>query len=278
MFRLVTVLLFASSSLVTAQTGGVNPKEEKLSDAERAKEILAWSMETVKNLPSYSATQINEMPNGGMIRTQISFKNQPDGTIWLRTEAKAESSLPIPPVIIIQNAEGMWQLVGSKAIKMEFMTEQQKKCTTIAMEMMDPSKLVAPELKLEEKEVQKIPCWAITMKNSGGNLSEMESVLKQMPGMEGEKLKEMLPAITVQYIGKANGFPYGMESFNSAGVKINSQIYSEVNLEPNLENAYFQIPADYEVIVATSPQDMSKVMVDAMVGGKKKTENEDKKP
>ena len=79
-----------------------------------------------------------------------------------------------------------------------------------------------------------------------------------------EQLVKSLPATIQLYMGKEESFPYKIAIYNPAGQLISSQSYSEFELDPDLPDDYFEIPAGIKVVVPKSINEMTRAAVDAM--------------
>ena len=79
-----------------------------------------------------------------------------------------------------------------------------------------------------------------------------------------EQLVKSLPATIQLYMGKEDSFPYKIAIYNPAGQLISSQSYSEFELDPDLPDDYFEIPAGIKVVVPKSINEMTRAAVDAI--------------
>lgn len=95
-------------------------------------------------------------------------------------------------------------------------------------------------------------------------------ILKRIPDAKQSILHNAFPARTREYIGKDDFFTYSIESFLLSGERKSRYLYTNVRLNPAIDDDQFQIPEGYGQEIADTYEqftDLDKVIVDQLIYG-----------
>lgn len=205
---------------------------------------------------------LEEVTPGG-VKNRVVQQILPDGTKLSRSERVARDDNSHWMLI---NGDGAYMIIGNTAIKTDEVISDPQKEIEKMFDGVDPR--LSSETTVELTDLGGVECYLATRKFHLSD-SDKKAVYNLLPEdirsrISLEQLVKSLPATIQLYMGKEDSFPYKIAIYNPAGQLISSQSYSEFELDPDLPDGYFEIPAGIKVVVPKSINEMTRAVVDAM--------------
>lgn len=205
---------------------------------------------------------LEEVTPGG-VKNRVVQQILPDGTKLSRSERvdRDDNSR-----WMLVNGDGVYMIIGNTAIKTDEVISDPQKEIEKMFDGVDPR--LSSETTVELTALGGVECYLATRKFHLSD-SDKKAVYNLLPEdirsrISLEQLVKSLPATIQLYMGKEDSFPYKIAIYNPAGQLISSQSYSEFELDPDLPDGYFEIPAGIKVVVPKSINEMTRAVVDAM--------------
>ncbi len=205
---------------------------------------------------------LEEVTPGG-VKNRVVQQILPDGTKLSRSERVDRDDNSHWMLI---NGDGAYMIIGNTAIKTDEVTSDPQKEIDKMFDGAEPR--LSSETTVELTDLGGVECYLATRKFHLSD-SDKKAVYNLLPEdirsrISLEQLVKSLPATIQLYMGKEDSFPYKIAIYNPAGQLISSQSYSEFELDPDLPDDYFEIPAGIKVVVPKSINEMTRAAVDAM--------------
>lgn len=204
-----------------------------------------------------------EVVTPGGVKNRVVRQILPDGTKLSRSERVDRGDNSRWTLV---NGDGVYMIIGNTAIKTDEMTSDPQKEIDKMFDGAEPR--LPSETTVELTELNGVECYLATRKFHLSD-SDKKAVYNLLPEeirsrISLDQLVKSLPATIQLYMGKEDSFPYKIVIYNPAGQLISSQSYSEFELDPDLPDDYFEIPAGIKVVVPKSINEMTRAAVDAM--------------
>lgn len=204
-----------------------------------------------------------EVVTPGGVKNRVVQQILPDGTKLSRSERvdRDDNSR-----WMLVNGDGAYMIIGNTAIKTDEVTSDPQKEIDKMFDGAEPR--LSSETTVELTDLGGVECYLATRKFHLSD-SDKKAVYNLLPEdirsrISLEQLVKSLPATIQLYMGKEDSFPYKIAIYNPAGQLISSQSYSEFELDPDLPDDYFEIPAGIKVVVPKSINEMTRAAVDAI--------------
>ena len=199
----------------------------------------------------------------GGVKNRVVQQILPDGTKLSRSERVGRDD---NSRWMLTNGDGAYMIIGNTAIKTDEVTSDPQKEIDKMFDGAEPR--LPSETTVELTELNGVECYLATRKFHLSD-SDKKAVYNLLPEeirsrISLEQLVKSLPATIQLYIGKEDSFPYKVAVYNPAGQLISSQSYSEFELDPDLPDDYFEIPAGIKVVVPKSINEITRAVIDAM--------------
>ncbi|MFH1825430.1 MAG: hypothetical protein ABH873_09465 [Candidatus Firestonebacteria bacterium] len=218
MFRRI-VIVFVSMFLVSL---GYSEEVTKTDDTQ--KKIVKYMEEVqeynTKQIKDFSAKLIQSTMGGEPLTSMYFQKNNPDGSMCMRTESKIFDK----KIIVILNSKGMWSIDGDKAYKIEYMDNMKKDAGQEIFKSIKPEDIEQGEktFSREESKYKDIPCYLVSVKtvlSEEAKKLKKEMIDKFMPKdmkalLKNINMNDVMPFVTESYIGKEDKFIYRTVSYN----------------------------------------------------------------
>jgi hypothetical protein len=189
-------------------------------------------------IKTYTTVKMKKGTNSqSIIRRYV--KNNEDGTQWTRMDSYSsrDDGKTWKKSSYIQNNSGKWKIIGEIAIKM---------VNTLAAPITKEPTDNKFEYTIKDDDFANVPCWRITVKTLRN--------LKVIYCME-------------VYVGKKNYFVYSTRFYDENGNMIDGfdAIDDERNIKfnVNIEDAMFEIPAGYKIMLPTDMDNRLNIELDA---------------
>ena len=199
----------------------------------------------------------------GRVKNRVVQQILPDGTKLSRSERVDRDD---NSHWMLVNGDGAYMIIGNTAIKTDEVTSDPQKEIDKMFDGAEPR--LSSETTVELTDLGGVECYLATRKFHLSD-SDKKAVYNLLPEdirsrISLEQLVKSLPATIQLYMGKEDSFPYKIAIYNPAGQLISSQSYSEFELDPDLPDDYFEIPAGIKVVVPKSINEMTRAAVDAI--------------
>jgi outer membrane lipoprotein-sorting protein len=242
---------------------------DPVENAKLAKAILEKASETVMKMKGFSCKTVQTSPKGDETITNITQRNNPDGTVFMRMDMIGQKEDKSDSMLFISNNDGYWYVIGNTAIKMTYLNKMQVDAMSNIGQI--PKIGEDTQYSIKDGKINDIACFVVTGNISNEQLKILaDLLLKTLP----EDMKEMiknepvditsgLPLVSKFFVGKKDYFTYSTEQYNKNGVKISQFTYTDVKLNIETGEELFCIPNDKEVKIANTITEYADFMINA---------------
>jgi len=254
LLSIISVSLFYCEEAVKVET-----EQKKIQ--EYLKDVQVYNAKQIK---SFTATLVQSQMGGTPITSKYYQKNTPDEVNLTRIE----SNIFGQNSIILSNRKGMFNIIGDKAINLEFVGNMNKGAVKEMFSNIETSKVENDKttFTIEELMSKDIPYVVIGVKTDYSDehkKAKSKMLSNAMPKEAKKYLKNMnfedfIPFVQEYYIGKVDKFIYKIVSYNLKGKAISKISYESVELNCDLKDEIFEVPSNMKIEIIKNAGDMFK--------------------